>query len=152
MFFQHKDINILNVPPTLSIFMSGEHKNINTLTTTQIQPHLLDCHPEHDDATLSAVDNGNYNNIDNDDGRRTKTPVAATVIKTTTTTKTTSCPREPIIPSKRSTVSWISLKTNSQSRRLCGKTSRRAICLGIPSNVAVWIALSASSRSSTPRG
>ncbi|MFM6171138.1 MAG: hypothetical protein ACKPB4_03195 [Sphaerospermopsis kisseleviana] len=47
--------------------MSGEHKNINTLTTTQIQPHLLDCHPEHDDATLSAVDNDG-NNVDNNDG------------------------------------------------------------------------------------
>jgi hypothetical protein len=47
--------------------MSGEHKNINTLTTTQIQPLLLDCHPKHDNDGHSDEDSNGGNN-DNDAG------------------------------------------------------------------------------------
>ena len=47
--------------------MSGEHKNINTLTTTQIQPLLLDCHPEHDEDGHGDEDSSEGND-DNDAG------------------------------------------------------------------------------------
>ena len=68
MFFRHKDINILNVPPTLSIFMSLCRKNINTLTTTQIQPLLLDYHPEHDEEDGHFDEDSGEGNDDNDAG------------------------------------------------------------------------------------
>jgi hypothetical protein len=47
--------------------MSLCRKNINTLTTTQIQPLLLDYHPEHDEDGHFDEDSGEGND-DNDAG------------------------------------------------------------------------------------
>ena len=55
-------------PPHVVYDMSGEHKNINTLTTTQIQPLLLDCHPEHDDDDGHGNEDSDEGNDDNNAG------------------------------------------------------------------------------------